>query len=84
MPGEYALRLVREAVDLTREVGGGLPTRYRAFRDVFGEAPGGPERALVYETISPVEANFNPDWLDESRSAAGRAGGGRLVRGGAC
>lgn len=66
LPGEYALRLVREAVDLTREVGGGLPTRYRAFRDVFGEAPGGPERALVYETISPVEASFNPDWLDES------------------
>jgi hypothetical protein len=66
LPGEYALRLVREAVDLTREVGGGLPTRYHAFRDVFGEAPAGPERALVYETISPVEVNFNPEWLDES------------------
>jgi len=66
LPGEYCLRLVREAVDLTREVGGGLPTRYQAFRDVFGEAPGPNERALVYETISPVEVNFNPGWLDES------------------
>ena len=66
LPGEYSLRLVREAVDLTREVGSGLPTRYQAFRDVFGEAPGPPERGLVYDTISPVEINFNPGWLDES------------------
>jgi hypothetical protein len=66
LPGDYSLRLVREAVELTREVGGGLPTRYQAFRDVFGEAAGAPERALVYESISPVEINFNPGWLDES------------------
>ncbi len=66
VPGDYALHLVREAVDLTREVGGGLPTRYRALRDVFGEAEGPPERALVYETIRPVEASFNPDWLEDS------------------
>lgn len=66
LPGEYALHLVREAVDLTRESGGGLPTRYRAFRDVFGEAPGPPERGLLYETVSPVDINFNPGWLDES------------------
>jgi len=71
LPGEYALRLVREAVDNRREQGAGLPTRYRAMRDVFGEAPGPPERALVYETISPVEANFNPDWLDESPRLVG-------------
>jgi hypothetical protein len=66
LPGDYSLRLVREAVDLTREVGGGVPTRYQAFRDVFGEADGPPERALIYETISPVEINFNPDWLEQS------------------
>ena len=66
LPGEYALRLVREAIDVSREQGTGLPTRYRAMRDVFGEAPGPPERGLVYETISSVEANFNPDWLDDS------------------
>ena len=66
LPGDYALALIREAVDLTHEVGGGLPTRYRAFRDVFGEASAPPERALVYETISPVEINFNPAWLEES------------------
>ena len=35
-------------------------------RDVFGEAPSAPERALIYDTISPVEANLNPEWLDES------------------
>jgi hypothetical protein len=66
LPGDYSLRLIREAVDLTREVGGGLPTRYQAFREVFGEAPGPPDRGLIYETISPVEVNFNPDWLAES------------------
>ncbi len=66
VPGDYALQLVREAVDLTREVGGGVPTRYRALRDVFGEAAGPPEHALVYETIRPVEASFNPDWLESS------------------
>ena len=66
LPGDYALRLVREAVDLTRERGAGLPTRYHAFRDVFGEAPGAPERALVYEPISPVESTFHPDWLEDS------------------
>jgi len=66
VPGDYALQLVREAVDLTREVAAGLPTRYRALRDVFGEAAGPPERALVYETIRPVEASFNPDWLEGS------------------
>jgi hypothetical protein len=66
VPGDYALQLIREAVDLTREIGGGLPTRYRALRDVFGEAAGPPERALVYETIRPVEASFNPDWLEDS------------------
>lgn len=66
LPGEYGLRLVREALDLTREIGAGPPARYQAFRDVFGEAPGRPERGLIYETISPVEINFNPGWLDDS------------------
>jgi hypothetical protein len=71
LPGEYSLRLVREAVDLTREAGAGLPTRYHTFRDLFGEAPGPPERALVYETISPVEINFNPGWLEDSTRLLG-------------
>jgi hypothetical protein len=66
LPGEYSLRLVREAVDVSREVGGGLPTRYQALRDVLGEADGPPERGLIYDTISPVEINFNPGWLDDS------------------
>ena len=66
LPGDYALGLVREAVDLTREAGGGVPPRYRAFREVFGEASAVPERALVYETIAPVDVNLHPEWLDES------------------
>jgi hypothetical protein len=66
LPGGYALRLIREGVDLAREGGRGVPTRYHALKDVFGEAPGPPERALVFDTISPVEATFNPDWLDQS------------------
>jgi len=66
LPGEYGLRLVREALDLTRELGGGPPARYQAFRDTFGEAAGRPERGLIYETISLVEINFNPGWLEQS------------------
>jgi hypothetical protein len=80
LPGDYALRLVREAADLTRELGSSLPRRYADFRDVFGEAPGPPERALVYETVSPVEASFNPAWLEESpRLFAEREVGGWYV-----
>jgi len=66
LPPEYSLRLIREAVDVSREAGAGLPTRYQAFRDALGEADGPPERALIYDTISPVEINFNPGWLDDS------------------
>jgi hypothetical protein len=66
LPAEYGLRLVREAVDTSRERQAGLPTRYHAFREAFGEAPGPPERALVHETISPMEATFHPEWLEAS------------------
>jgi hypothetical protein len=66
LPPEYALRLVREAVDVTRERGASLPPRYRAFVDAFGEAPGGPERPLVYETISPLQATFTAESVDQT------------------
>jgi hypothetical protein len=67
LPGDYAWRLVREAVDLAREQGTPLPNRYRSLRDVFGEAPAPPERALVYGTVSPIEVSFNPELVEESR-----------------
>jgi hypothetical protein len=66
LPGDYAWRLIREAVDVSHERGAALPTRYRAFRDVFGEAPGPPERPLVFETVNPVEASFNPELLEQA------------------
>jgi hypothetical protein len=62
----YALALVREGVDLAHDRAAGVPKKYPSFREVFGEADAGPNRALVYETISPVEATFNPDWLEQS------------------
>ena len=68
LPSDYAWRLVREAVDINRATNMPLPTRYRPLRDVFGEAPGPPERALVYESVNPVEANFSPDWLAEAQA----------------
>jgi hypothetical protein len=71
LPGDYAWRLVREAVDVSRARGAALPNRYRPLRDVFGEAPGPPEHALVYQTISPVEATFHPDWLAETQALMG-------------
>jgi len=66
LPPEYALRLVREAVDITRERAASLPTRYRAFVDAFGEAAGGPERPLVYETISPLQATFTAESVEQT------------------
>jgi len=42
LPGEYALRLVREAVDLNPRTSTPVPQRYRAVREAFGEAPGRP------------------------------------------
>ena len=68
LPGEYALRLVKEAVEIGRAAGTPLPTRYHALREAFGEADGPPERALVYETISPVEASLSPELLEESQA----------------
>src|SRR4051794_18235435 len=68
LPGDYALRLVKEAVDVGRAAGTPLPTRYHALREAFGEADGPPERALVYETISPVEASLSPELLEESQA----------------
>jgi hypothetical protein len=67
LPGDYAWRLVREAVDISHEQGTALPNRYRSLREVFGEAPAPPERALVYDTVSPVEVSFNPELIEESR-----------------
>jgi hypothetical protein len=66
LPAEYALRLVREAVDISRERGSSLPTRYRAFRDAFGEADGPPERPLVFETVSPLQASFSTESLEHT------------------
>jgi hypothetical protein len=68
LPPAYALQLVREAVDTMRSRGRPLPTRYRALKERFGEAEHAPERALVYTTISPIEASFNPELLAESTS----------------
>jgi hypothetical protein len=66
LPSPYALQLIREGVDLARSLEAGLPTSYGRFRELFGEADHSPNRPLVYETISPVEARFNPEWLEES------------------
>ena len=66
LPPTYALALVREGVDLARDRAAGVPKKYPSFREVFGEADAGPNRALVYETISPVEATFHPEWLAET------------------
>lgn len=68
MPGAYALALVREAVDLGRAAGTPPPPRYRALRDAFGEAPGPPERALIFDTISAVDATFSPELLGDSQA----------------
>ncbi len=69
LPPAYALALVREGVDRARERSHGVPRQYSRFKELFGEASGGPERPLVYERISPAEARLNPDWLETSALA---------------
>ncbi len=66
LPGEYALQLVREAVDLSRARGASPPSKYRTFRDTFGEASSGPERPLVFETVSPLQATFTTESIEQS------------------
>ncbi len=66
LPGAYAMQLVREGVDASVREEKPLPPVYARFRTLFGEAPSGPERALIYDRIPPLEARFQPDWLTES------------------
>src|SRR5262249_16094211 len=67
LPGDYAWRLVREAVDISHEQGTALPNRYRSLREVFGEAPAPTERPLMYDTARRVEVSFNPEFREEPR-----------------
>jgi hypothetical protein len=64
IPPDYAMQLVREAVDVAHSHDRGLPTRYHTFRELFGEAEHGPERALVYTLLSQVESSLLPDASD--------------------
>jgi hypothetical protein len=66
LPVDYALRLIGEDVELARAAGQTLPQRYTRYIELFGEPPPAAERALVFDTISPMEVRFHPDWLDES------------------
>ena len=61
VPPDYALQLVREAVDTAHSRDRGLPTRYHSFKELFGEAEHAPEPALVYVMLSQVESSLQPD-----------------------
>ncbi len=61
LPSEYALLLVREALDLARSRGRAVPRLYARVRALFGEAERGPERPLVYESVSMLDVRFLPD-----------------------
>ncbi len=66
LPADYGLALVKESVELARSRGEPLPRQYPRLRELFGEAERGPERALVYETVMPVDVRFHPEWLEAS------------------
>jgi hypothetical protein len=66
LPAPYALGLVGEGVELARGSDQPLPQRYPRYVELFGEPPPAPERALVFDTIGPMEIRLHPDWLDES------------------
>ena len=55
VPPAYALKLVREGVDLAHAHDRGLPTRYRSVKELFGEAEQGPELAMVYTLLRQLE-----------------------------
>jgi hypothetical protein len=64
VPPDYALQLVREAVDTAHSRDRGLPTRYHSFKELFGEAEHGPELALVHRMLSQIETSLQPDNLE--------------------
>ncbi len=66
LPPAYALGLVGEGVALAESANHPLPQRYQRYVELFGAPPAAPERALVYEAISPMEVRLHPDWLEES------------------
>jgi hypothetical protein len=61
IPPDYALELVREAVDTAHSRDRGLPTRYHSFKELFGEAEHAPEQALVYVMLSQIEMPLQAD-----------------------
>jgi hypothetical protein len=61
VPPDYALQLVREAVDTAHRRDRGLPTRYRSFKELFGEAEHAPEQALVHRMLSQIETPLHAD-----------------------
>jgi hypothetical protein len=61
VPPDYALELVREAVDTAHHRDRGLPTRYRSFKELFGEAEHPPEQALVHRMLSQIETPLHAD-----------------------
>jgi hypothetical protein len=70
LPFEYALQLVREGVAEARGLGAALPLHYDRFQKLFGEADHGPDRPLAYQTISPVEVQFNPELQEQASRLA--------------
>jgi hypothetical protein len=66
VPPDYALQLVREAVDTARSQDRGLPTRYHAFKELFGEAEHGPELPLVHLLLGQIETSFHATDPDET------------------
>jgi hypothetical protein len=66
LPPTYALGLVGEGAALAESADHPLPQRYQRYVELFGTAPAAPQRALVYDTISPMEIRLHPDWLEES------------------
>jgi hypothetical protein len=66
LPPAYALALVGEGAALAESADHPLPQRYQRYLELFGTPPPAPERALVYDTISPMEIRLHPDWLEES------------------
>jgi hypothetical protein len=61
LPPDYALQLVREAVDTAHAHDRGLPTRYHSVKELFGEAEHGPEPAMVYALLGQLEPTPLPD-----------------------
>jgi hypothetical protein len=71
LPGDYARRLVGEALELNRESGVAVPRDFQFYQRAVEEPTLPFEQALIYDQIPAAEVKLNPDLLEASAGLLG-------------